>query len=39
MPCIIFLLRINIKAEEITRETEEKMDGKNKEGHEREEPA
>jgi hypothetical protein len=27
------------KAEESTRETEEKLDGRNKAGHEREEPA
>jgi hypothetical protein len=30
---------VDTKAEESTRETEEKLDGRNKEGHEREEPA
>jgi hypothetical protein len=29
----------NNRAEESTRETEEKLDGRNKEGHERDEPA
>jgi hypothetical protein len=30
---------VDTKAEESTRETEEKLDGRNKDGHEREEPA
>jgi hypothetical protein len=32
-------IEVDTKAEESTRETEEKLDGRNKEGHEREEPA
>jgi hypothetical protein len=32
-------IEVNTKAEESTRETEEKLDGRNKEGHEQEEPA
>jgi hypothetical protein len=31
--------KVVTKAEESTRETEEKLDGRNKEGQEREEPA
>jgi hypothetical protein len=30
---------VDARAEESTRETEEKLDGRSKEGHEREEPA
>jgi hypothetical protein len=33
------IIEVDTKAEESTRETEEKLDGRNKEGHEREEPA
>jgi hypothetical protein len=32
-------IEVDTKAEERTRETEEKLDGRNTEGHEREEPA
>jgi hypothetical protein len=32
-------IEVDIKAEESTRETEEKLDGRNKKGYEREEPA
>jgi hypothetical protein len=32
-------IEVDTKAEESTRETEQKLDGRNKEGHEREEPA
>jgi hypothetical protein len=32
-------IEVDTKAEESTRETEEKLDGMNNEGHEREEPA
>jgi hypothetical protein len=32
-------IEVDTKTEESTRETEEKLDGRNKEGHEREEPA
>jgi hypothetical protein len=32
-------IEVNTTAEESTRETEEKLDGRNTEGHEREEPA
>jgi hypothetical protein len=32
-------IEVDTKAEESTRETEEKLDGRNKEGDEREEPA
>jgi hypothetical protein len=32
-------IEVDARAEESTRETEEKLDGKSKEGHEREEPA
>jgi hypothetical protein len=33
------IIEVDTKAEESTRETKEKLDGRNKEGHEREEPA
>jgi hypothetical protein len=32
-------IEVDAKPEESTRETEEKLDGRNKEGHKREEPA
>jgi hypothetical protein len=32
-------IEVDTKAAESTRETEEKLDGQNKEGHEQEEPA
>jgi hypothetical protein len=32
-------IEVDTKAEESTRETEEKLDGRNKENHEREKPA
>jgi hypothetical protein len=32
-------IEVDARAEESTRETEEKLDGRCKEGHEREEPA
>jgi hypothetical protein len=32
-------IEVDPRAEESTRETDEKLDGRNKEGHEREEPA
>jgi hypothetical protein len=32
-------IEVDTKAEDSTRETEEKLDGRNKECHEREEPA
>jgi hypothetical protein len=32
-------IEVDARAEESTRETEEKLDGSSKEGHEREEPA
>jgi hypothetical protein len=32
-------IEVDVRAEESTRETEEKLDGRSKEGHERVEPA